>query len=198
MKNLTECLKEAIKATETTDDVVLNDLNEASGMLVMAYDHDDPVDTFIISNCTSADINKLKKETSLQYDTSKYNGGFVCIHHDDEDGYIGNIKFNDESAMKAYAEKTVKDWDFNVDDDVEFDDLGELCLGNDEWEKNPKNAWKDITDFIKDSEIDNDSSSAYAIINPAQQKEMYCGNMNIMFYDNFAEFWKEHYEDDED
>ena len=194
MKNLTECLKEAIKATETTDDVVLN---EASGMLVMAYDHDDPVDTFIISNCTSADIKKLKNETSLQYDTDKYKGGYITIRHDDEGGYIDNIKFNSESEMKTYAEKTVKEWDFEADDNVEFDELG-LNLGVEEWENNSKNVWKDITDFIKDSEIDRDSSSAYAIINPAQQKELYCGGMNIYFYNSFAEFWQEHYEDEDE
>lgn len=191
MKNLTECLKEALEATES------NALNEASGMLVMAYDHDYPEDTFIISNCTSADINKLKKETALQYDNEKYDGGYVMIQHDDEKGYIDNIKFNSESDMKAYAEKTVKEWDFDAEENVDFDKLG-LVLGNEKWDNNSKNVWKDITNYIKITAIDGDSSSAYAIINPAQQKELYCGSMNISFYNSFAEFWKEHFQNDEE
>lgn len=191
MKNLTECLKEAIEATESSV------LNEASGLLVMAYDHDYPEDTFIISNCTSEDIKKLKKETALQYDTAKYKGGYVMIYHDDEDGYITNIKFNSESEMKAYAEKTLKNWDFDGEENVDFDKLG-LNLANEKWDNNYKGVWKDITNYIKITAIDGDSSSAYAIINPAQQKELYCGSMVINFYNSFAEFWKEHMEWDED
>lgn len=185
MRNLSESLECALRT-----------VNEAGNLLVVCFDHSSPESTFVIQNCTQADVKKLQRTAFDCIETLPNPQGLVVMSHNDESISLQNVPYNNLNQIKTYCWDTFQQYAGDIDDgyleEVDMPDI-DVCLSFDDADKikNAGNLWKRVSDFFTNSEIDGDSSRAYAIIDPKNQETLLGGAMSISYYDDFTTFYDE-------
>ena len=177
MKDLSTILKESV-------------LNEAKETIIAFFNHDNPTDTKIYIGSNPKAINYIKNSDYYWLDAAG-SGSCLYIQHSDE--WNQAVLFQNEAVIKKMVYDAVKNAlkDLGPDDYVYFDagifgwepeDEDEITrLG-----KMSENAiYKTyVVDYIKDSYIDRDSSSASALIDLNKKKPIIKGDIDISFYDD--------------
>lgn len=188
MKTLTECLTESLKESCI--------INEAGNQWVVCFDHEDPDNTYIISNCSQSDIKKLNQTSFDQMEYIPTPKGLVFMDHNDESCNITDLGYTDINQLKNALWKEFQLHKGEIEDDGAIEDLeleafGFFALNFEHADKfkNANDLWKPIENMIKYSTIDGDSSAAYAIIDPKKKTEVCVGGMTITYFDSFKEFW---------
>ena len=172
MKNITQYINESL-------------LIEANGEFLVAFDHDDPDNLYIVCGATKDQV-KFVEQLDWIYETVPYKeGNLYEIVNNDEDLDVQDLKCSSESQLKAKVMKSIKDSLKDAESDYVYVDFDPLSICNDFEEmgstNKPEEFYKWVCDLYNESYVDGDSNSQRMVFD-TKKKACVLGPNNHMIF----------------